>query len=475
MSVLEVRSVTSGRVGPRSPPHTARRRHPETMTCDSELGVGDIVCIVGLQSAAAKPMNDKHAEVIAGVDEATGRLKVAVALPIADDVGEAHAVKSVAIKTANVHIISRAADAAMACAALPLLPALGENPHQDTFLAEAAALANQIPTLTGEAIVARLRAHDKVMVQALTLPGRPSPPPRLKDAMNQSGLASACLAHLAFPAAIDDTGDDVQTSGENTWPPIQPLTALLNTLTRDAFGSDAPAVARLRDARLAVCRRLGPSLLLASSPKQRLFGRWLHWFQLSIYLPVLVSNCLLSAECVPLMLSLDAAVVTALDTLLLRALTVPPRTAAAQSSELGRDASIGRNMFEDGGRGAATAAVRAFMELADINLVGVAGVQRIGALRVPSGAPEAGRTFASAILDISARSPAVLAQELDCLQYLYGCFCNCPPLHDTLDWDQNFPHLDPRSAAAWAAARRGTSQAAAPPSPRPESDLHDQD
>jgi hypothetical protein len=131
-------------------------------------------------------------------------------------------------------------------------------------------------------------------------------------------------------------------------------------------------------------------------------------------------------------------------------------------------------MSDVGAAAASAASIRAFMELADINIVGVAGVLRIGELRVPDGAPEAGRTFASAFLDIAARSPALLANELDTFQYIYSCFYNCPPLRATVGhWDDGFMDLAPQSAAAWAAMQR--SATAASPSSHASSTIDEQD
>jgi hypothetical protein len=237
-------------------------------------------------------------------------------------------------------------------------------------------------------------------------------------------------------------------------------------------GGDAfPGV---EEARAGALERLGPAIMLAASPKQRLFGRHTHWIQMQPVLVNCLNNCLLSPErCVPILTKqMGPFVFDAVMSVLLYALFVAPQCTKKKrqaEKQVLTKAGIKRrdaikSEFSPETDGSSTfntdtgqkLGIRAMMELADPDIVGEEGVFRVGSFKVPLGAPESGKAFCEVLLDAVARCPHLLDTELEQAQYLYGAFCSCTSLQQimTEGYNPSFTELSrghgPERLRQWA-------------------------
>jgi hypothetical protein len=412
----------------------------------SDLSNGDIVKIQGLQSEQGKKMNGILAEVISK-DETTGRFNVLYT-------AEAFLIKSAAVKPDNLKLDLAVGEAASISAAKRIGSRSEEEERmQNEFVKRSVDLARILPSLSGMEIVRRLNDNDMDMAQALVRPGTPDLTIPKQLELLENGLIDACLRQFKYPLSIDEDWDR-----ESMIIPLIAINILGNALFVGA--STQSFLPRLRPYQVEACQKLGPTILLCTTKKRRLFGRTELWCEVQSVFTALVGNCLLAegAASSILLRTLDVNISSALLEHVIFTLTVDFRLFL-------RKRMAARELEKKIDRGAKCAAVPVLMELTDLQSVTEATVRRIGLTLIPAGAgANAGKPFASCFLEIAAK---VALEEIKSgqvhrgglmieeLQYTYSMLLKSPALVPLLgEFDHEFAHLEtPGAVERWVEKR----------------------
>lgn len=445
----------------------ARAEHrlacPASKPTSNNMKPGAIVRIAGLQSEAGIKMNGRLAEVLE-VDEKTGRIRVALTLD--------QKIKTAAIKPENLTVVLSVLDAVKQSIELEkeTQDVLGrhEASFEDEFGEEIVQTRKRVPSLSLEEIIRRVREGDKVLMNALCVPGSDNrlPLSKVVALFNEHGLVEVCLEKYQFPEGVDidsqfDTALDV--------PPDLCIILLANLLSGEAPGEasyDEHDLQKLKELRSDVLRRMGPSILSCCSKKRRLHGRTNLWWSVQlIFTEILYDIFIFGDHAVSVLLKeLDPLVTKTLTEHVVSCMTVDPKLFLSTSllTDGGNLLGINTKVMECIAPTIQRLAVAILMKLVDVRVVGEVLVTQIGEMVVPSGSPGlSGRRFAECFLDLSAhlaldeRMPAMPSVKLlGRLKCIYTLLFKYSKLQPPLVFDYTFTSVDgDDSFRSWAKAR----------------------